>query len=43
MEKEVQRKSLIENKVKQLEKDNMKLKIKLGTKESTICDKFDMI
>ena len=37
MEKEVQRNSLLENIVKQLEKDNMELKTKLGT----MSDKFD--
>ena len=37
MEKEVQSNSLLENRVKQLEKDNMELKTKLGT----MSDKFD--
>ena len=42
MEKEVEWNSLIENRVKQLEKDNMELKTKLSTTERTICDKFEM-
>ena len=37
MEKEVQGNSLIENRVKQLERDNMELKTKLGT----LSDQFD--
>ena len=37
MEKEVQRNSLLENRVKQLEKHNIELTTKLGT----MCDKFD--